>query len=109
MPVTLSVMVLGYFSIMGKCLLIGFINCRSPFCGLFTLPERVIGCDSCGTVVDLDVRVKPRDPEASVRVALRDGRYPRCMDTVARASWRWRVVLRFEAFWGCRVYVYYWG
>jgi hypothetical protein len=33
----------------------------------------VINCDSCGTVVDLDLRVKSRDPEASVRVALRDG------------------------------------
>jgi hypothetical protein len=29
----------------------------------------IIACDSCGTVVDLDLRVKPRDPEASVRVA----------------------------------------
>jgi hypothetical protein len=38
----------------------------------------VIACDSCGTVVDLDLRVKPRDPEASVRVALRDVRCPRC-------------------------------
>ncbi|MGA7346099.1 MAG: hypothetical protein WBY01_11155, partial [Pseudolabrys sp.] len=28
----------------------------------------VINCDSCGTVVDLDLRVKPRDPEASIRV-----------------------------------------
>lgn len=38
----------------------------------------VIACDSCGTVIDLDLRVKPRDPEASVRVALRDVRCPRC-------------------------------
>jgi hypothetical protein len=28
-------------------------------------PLVVINCDSCGTVVDLDLRVKPRDPEAS--------------------------------------------
>jgi hypothetical protein len=28
-------------------------------------------------VVDLDLRMKPRDPEASVRVALRDARCPR--------------------------------
>lgn len=41
-------------------------------------PWLVIACDSCGTVVDLDLRVKPRDPEASVRVALRDARCPRC-------------------------------
>lgn len=34
-------------------------------------PWLVIACDSCGTVVDLDLRVKPRDPEASVRVASR--------------------------------------
>jgi hypothetical protein len=38
----------------------------------------VINCDSCGTVMDLDLRVKPRDPEASVRVALRDVQCPRC-------------------------------
>ena len=31
----------------------------------------VVACDSCGTVVDLDLRVKPRAPEASVRVALK--------------------------------------
>ena len=37
-----------------------------------------INCDSCGTVVDLDLRVKPRDPEASIRVALRDVRCIRC-------------------------------
>ena len=41
-------------------------------------PWLVIACDSCGCVVDLDLRVKPRDPEASVRVALRDVRCPRC-------------------------------
>jgi hypothetical protein len=38
----------------------------------------VITCDSCGTVVDLDLRVKPRDPEASIRVAIRDVQCPRC-------------------------------
>jgi ribosomal protein S27E len=41
-------------------------------------PWLVIACDSCGTVVDLDLRVKRRDPEASIRVALRDVRCPRC-------------------------------
>ena len=30
----------------------------------------VINCDSCDTVTDLDLRAKPRDPEASIRVAL---------------------------------------
>ena len=38
----------------------------------------VINCDSCGTVIDLDLRVKPRDPEVSIRVALRDVQCPRC-------------------------------
>src|SRR5262249_4144506 len=38
----------------------------------------IIACDTCGTVVDLDLRVKPRDPEASIRVALRDVQCPRC-------------------------------
>jgi hypothetical protein len=38
----------------------------------------VIVCNSCGTVVDLDLRVKPRDPEASIRVALRGVQCPRC-------------------------------
>ena len=41
-------------------------------------PWLIIACDSCGTVVDLDLRVKPRDPDASVRVALRDIRCARC-------------------------------
>jgi len=38
----------------------------------------VIACDACGTVVDLDLRVKARDQDASVRVALREVRCPRC-------------------------------
>jgi hypothetical protein len=33
-------------------------------------PWLVIECESCGTVVDLNLRMKPRDPEASIRVAL---------------------------------------
>ena len=41
-------------------------------------PWAVIACDSCGTVVDLDLRVKPRHPETSIRVALREVRCPRC-------------------------------
>ena len=52
----------------------------------------VIACDSCDTVVDLDLRVKPRDPEASIRVALRDVQCPRCNGhgrprIVALAQW----------------------
>jgi len=38
----------------------------------------VIACDACDTVTDLDLRVKPRDPEASIRVVLREVRCPRC-------------------------------
>lgn len=38
----------------------------------------IIACDSCDTMVDLDLRVKPRDPEASIRVALRGVQCPRC-------------------------------
>ena len=38
----------------------------------------VIACDSCDSVVDLDLRVKPRDPEPSIRVAPRDVQCPRC-------------------------------
>jgi|SRR5215831_7753937 len=38
----------------------------------------VIACDTCETVSDLDLRVKPRDPEESIRVALRDVQCPRC-------------------------------
>lgn len=41
-------------------------------------PWLVMLCESCGGVTDLDLRVKPRDPEASIRVALRDVRCPRC-------------------------------
>lgn len=38
----------------------------------------VIACDSYGTVTDLDLRIKPPDPEASVRGASRDVKCPRC-------------------------------
>ena len=38
----------------------------------------VVVCDACDTVVDLDLRVKPRDPDASVRGALKEIRCPRC-------------------------------
>ena len=41
-------------------------------------PWVMIVCDSCDTVVDLDLRAKLCDVEASVRVALRDVRCPRC-------------------------------
>jgi hypothetical protein len=38
----------------------------------------IVACDSCGLILDLDLRVKPRDPDASIRVALRDVKCPRC-------------------------------
>ena len=41
-------------------------------------PWVVIACDSCDGVTDLDLRMKPRNPEASIRVVLRDVRCPRC-------------------------------
>lgn len=41
-------------------------------------PWVAILCESCGGVTDLDLRVKPRDPEASIHVALHDVRCPRC-------------------------------
>lgn len=57
----------------------------------------IIVCDSCDTVIDLDLRVKPRDPEASIRVGLRDVVCPRCNGHGAPAhSLRWRGIRRFE-------------
>jgi hypothetical protein len=35
-------------------------------------------CDSCGTVIDLDLTVKRRDPNAPIRIALDDVRCPHC-------------------------------
>jgi len=39
---------------------------------------RVIVCDACGMVIDLDLTVKRRDPDAPIREALNDVRCPRC-------------------------------
>lgn len=41
-------------------------------------PWLIVACDSCGLMLDLDLRMKPRDPNASVRSALEDVRCPRC-------------------------------
>jgi hypothetical protein len=38
----------------------------------------VIACDSCGTIIDMDLSMKPRDPHASIYDALADVRCPRC-------------------------------
>jgi hypothetical protein len=56
----------------------------------------IIACDSCGTVVDLDLSVKPRDPEASIRVALAMSNVRAAMDMAGRASLLWRDIRRFE-------------
>jgi hypothetical protein len=41
-------------------------------------PWVTIACDSCDSLTDLDLRMKPRDPEASIRAVLKDVRCPRC-------------------------------
>ena len=38
----------------------------------------IVVCRSCGTVIDLDLRVRPRPAEATILIALRDVRCPRC-------------------------------
>jgi len=38
----------------------------------------IIACDACNTVIDLDLTVKRRDPDAPIRLALNDVRCPRC-------------------------------
>ena len=48
-------------------------------------------------MVDLDLSVKPRDPEASIRIALRDVQCPAARGMAARASLRWRGIRRFES------------
>jgi hypothetical protein len=37
-----------------------------------------IVCQSCDTITELDLRMKRRDPDASIRVVLRDVQCPRC-------------------------------
>jgi hypothetical protein len=41
-------------------------------------PWVAVLCESCDTIADVDLRMKPRDPDASVRVILRDVKCPRC-------------------------------
>ena len=38
----------------------------------------VVACEACDTITELDLSVKRRDPDASIRVALADVRCPRC-------------------------------
>jgi hypothetical protein len=38
----------------------------------------IIACDSCDTMIDLDLTFKRRDPNAPISAALNDVRCPRC-------------------------------
>src|ERR1700680_5015832 len=38
----------------------------------------VCTCDACTTIIELDLRMKPRDSATSLRVALNNVRCPRC-------------------------------
>ena len=38
----------------------------------------VIACDSCNTITEMDLTMKPRNPDAPIRVALNDVRCLRC-------------------------------
>jgi len=39
----------------------------------------LIACDACGTIIDLDLTMKRRDPDTPIRVALNDVRCSRCI------------------------------
>jgi hypothetical protein len=41
-------------------------------------PWLLVDCKSCGLVIDLDLRVKPRPGPATVLMAMRDVKCPRC-------------------------------
>jgi hypothetical protein len=41
-------------------------------------PWMIVHCRSCDTVIDFDLRMKPRPPEATILLALRDVKCPRC-------------------------------
>jgi hypothetical protein len=52
-----------------------------PTIGAALLTEHhwlIVVCDSCGTVIEADLTMKRRDPDASVQVALSDLKCPRC-------------------------------
>jgi len=59
-------------------------------------PWVVIACDTCGMVTDLDLRVKPRDPEASICVALRMCAARDVMSMVGLGLLGWRGGRQFE-------------
>ena len=52
----------------------------------------IIACDNCGTVVDLDLPVKRRDPEASIRLRFGICNARPAMGMTGRASLRWRSI-----------------
>lgn len=41
-------------------------------------PWLSILCGSCGLTLDLDLRMKPRHPDSSIRAALHEAKCPRC-------------------------------
>jgi hypothetical protein len=65
-------------------------------------PWMIVLCRSCDTVIDFDLRMKPRKQDATILTALRDVRCPRCngngrpriMRLAKQASmeslWTWR-------------------
>jgi len=55
-----------------------------------------LNCDSCGTVIDLDLRVKPRDPEASVTSPWVTFNARDATGMGGRASLRWRNTRQFD-------------
>jgi hypothetical protein len=41
-------------------------------------PWMIVGCRSCDTVIDFDLRMKPRKPDATILLALAEVACPRC-------------------------------
>ena len=59
-------------------------------------PWLVIVCDSCGTIMDLDLRVKRATPKLQFALYCATYAALAAMATVARALPRWRVSRRYE-------------
>ena len=49
---------------------------------------QTLACNGCGTVIDLDLTVKRRDPNAPIRIALDDVRCPALQQSRAHAHCR---------------------
>jgi hypothetical protein len=56
---------------------------------------------SCGTMIDLDLTVKRRDPNAPIRIALDDVRCPRCNSYGRTGDGATAFVRRLEALIAC--------